>query len=126
MPNKGRVLVIDDEKLIVKTTCILLRHLGYETREAYGGEAGIAAAKETHPTLILLDLIMPDMDGWQALRRLREDPETKPIPVIIFTAKEYANADVVESLEGASGHIRKPFEPEELEEVLKKLERDAG
>ncbi len=126
MPKKGRVLVIDDEKLIVKTTCILLRHLGYETLEAYSGEAGLAAAKEGRPTLILLDLVMPGMDGWQTLRELREDPHTKSVPVIIFTAKEYANAGMVGSLEGAAGHIGKPFEPEDLEEALKKLEKDAN
>lgn len=123
MGRKGRVLVIDDEKLIVKTTCILLRRLGYETLEAYGGEEGLAAAREGRPTLILLDLVMPGMDGWEVLRKLREDPLLRGVPVVIFTAKEYANAEVVGTLEGAAGHIAKPFEPEDLEEVLLRIER---
>lgn len=123
MSRKGRVLVIDDEKLIVKTTCILLRHFGYETLEAYGGESGLAKAKEGMPTLILLDLVMPGMDGWEVLRMLKADPALKDIPVIIFTAKEYANAEMVGNLEGAKGHIGKPFEPEDLEEVLLMTER---
>ncbi len=122
MAKKGRVLVIDDEKLIVKTTCILLRHLGYETLEAYGGESGFTMAKEGKPTLILLDLVMPGMDGWEVLRKLRADPEMANVPVVIFTAKEYANAEVVGNLQGAIGHIGKPFEPEDLEEVLRKIE----
>jgi DNA-binding response OmpR family regulator len=126
MPSKGRVLVIDDEKLIVKTTCILLRHLGYETLEAYSGETGLAMAREGNPTLILLDLVMPGMEGWEVLRRLRANAELARVPVVIFTAKEYANADVVGGLEGASGHIGKPFEPEDLEDVLRKIEGERG
>lgn len=122
MTRKGRVLVIDDEKLIVKTTCILLRHLGYETLEAYGGESGLAAARQGVPTLILLDLVMPGMDGWQVLRMIKADAVLQDIPVIIFTAKEYANAEMIGNLEGAKGHIGKPFEPEDLEEVLRKTE----
>jgi CheY-like chemotaxis protein len=121
MPEGKKVLVIDDEKLIVKTTCILLRHMGYATLEAFDGAAGLAAARRERPDLILLDLVMPGEDGWLTLLRLKEDPITAGIPVLIFTAKEYANAEAVGSLRGAAGLITKPFDPEDLTEALRKV-----
>lgn len=121
-----RILVIDDEPLIVKSTCILLRHMGYGTLEAYSGEAGLESARRERPDLILLDLVMPGMDGWRVLEGLRADPSTAGIPVIIFTAKEYADYETVDCIRGARGHIRKPFEPEDLEEALRRLEPPGG
>ena len=120
------VLVVDDEKLIVKSTCILLRHRGYRTLEAYSGESGLEIAHSERPDVILLDLIMPGMDGWQVLSRLQENPAIARIPVIIFTAKEYANAEAVGNIRGARGHVRKPFEPEELERILGSLSEGEG
>jgi DNA-binding response OmpR family regulator len=117
-----KILVVDDERLIVKSTCILLRHQGYATVEAYSGAEGLEAARTERPDIILLDLVMPGMDGWQMLDRLQEDPATAGIPVIIFTAKDYANAETVGSIRGARGYVRKPFEPEDLEEVIRRLE----
>jgi CheY-like chemotaxis protein len=108
--------------LIVKSTCMLLRHMGYRTLEAFAGAEGIEAARRERPDLILLDLVMPEMDGWQVLSRLQADPATSGIPVLIFTAKEYANAEIVGNLQGARGHIRKPFEPEDLEEAIRRLD----
>lgn len=128
MRNKKCILVVDDERLIVMTTCILLRHLGYETREAFDGESALAAARKDPPDIILLDLMMPGLDGWQVLARLKGYPETADIPVVIFSAKEYANAEITNNLRGAAGQISKPFEPEDLEEILQRVElqRDAG
>ena len=117
-----RILVIDDEQLIVKSTCILLRHMGYRTLEAFNGAEGLRAARSEKPDLILLDLVMPDLDGWRVLSLLQGDAATADIPVIIFTAKEYANAEMVGNIHGARGHIRKPFEPEDLEEAIRRLD----
>jgi DNA-binding response OmpR family regulator len=117
-----RILVIDDEQLIVKSTCILLRYMGYRTLEAFSGAEGIQAARKERPDFILLDLVMPDLDGWHVLSLLQEDAATAGIPVIIFTAKEYANAEMVGNIQGARGHIRKPFEPEDLEEAIRRLD----
>ena len=122
MDNGKRVLVIDDERLIVKTTCILLRHMGYRTLEAFDGATGLETARREKPDLILLDLVMPGEDGWMVLARLKAEPETADIPVLIFTAKEYANAETVGSLRGAAGLITKPFDPEDLIEALLKVE----
>ena len=117
-----RILVIDDEQLIVKSTCILLRYMGYRTLEAFSGAEGLQVARSERPDLILLDLVMPDMDGWRALSLLKGDAATADIPVIIFTAKEYANAEMVGNIQGAQGHIRKPFEPEDLEDAIRRLD----
>lgn len=116
-----RILVIDDEQLIVKSTCMLLRHMGYRTLEAFSGREGFETARRERPDLILLDLVMPDPDGWRVLSMLQGDAATADIPVIIFTAKEYANAEVVGNIQGARGHIRKPFEPEDLEDAIRRL-----
>lgn len=121
MVNAKRVLVIDDERLIVKTTCILLRHMGYAALEACDGGEGLALAKRERPDLILLDLVMPGEDGWRILARLKDDPATADIPVLIFTAKDYANAEAVGALRGAAGLITKPFDPEDLIEALRKV-----
>ena len=118
---RKRILVIDDEKLIVKSTCILLRHQGYETVEAFSGEGGLAAARASQPDLILLDLVMPGMDGWQVLAHLQAETALAVIPVLIFTAKEYSNPNTVGSIRGARGHIRKPFEPEDLELAIRQM-----
>jgi DNA-binding response OmpR family regulator len=117
-----RILVIDDEQLIVKSTCILLRHMGYRTLEAFNGKDGLRTARSEKPDLILLDLVMPDLDGWRVLSLLKGDAATADIPVIIFTAKEYANAEMVGNIQGARGHIRKPFEPEDLEDAIRRLD----
>ena len=116
------ILVIDDEQLIVKSTCILLRHMGYRTLEAFTGAEGFETARRQRPDFILLDLVMPDQDGWKILSRLQGDAATADIPVLIFTAKEYANAEMVGSIQGARGHIRKPFEPEDLEDAIRRLD----
>jgi CheY-like chemotaxis protein len=117
---KKKVLVIDDNRLILKTTCALLRQMGYETLEALGGSAGMEMARAMGPDLVLLDLSMPEVDGWETFKRLKKDPGTSGIPVVIFTSREYANLEAA-GLEGACGLIRKPFVPEELEEIVEKI-----
>ena len=126
MDSGKRVLVIDDERLIVKTTCILLRHMGYRTFEAFDGESGMAAAKRERPDLILLDLVMPGEDGWKVLARLQADPDTAGIPALIFTAKDYSNAETLGSLRGAAGLITKPFDPDDLIDALRRVEAREG
>jgi CheY-like chemotaxis protein len=116
-PAKKKVLVIDDERLIIKTTCILLRHMGYETLEALDGVSGAEMARQYRPDLVLLDLSMPQVDGWDTLSRLKSHAETSSIPVVIFTSREFARPDRVD-LHGACGLIRKPFEPEDLREIV--------
>jgi DNA-binding response OmpR family regulator len=118
--DKKKVLIIDDEKLIVRSTALALQYFGYDTIEAFSGMQGIQAAGTETPHVILLDIMMPGMDGWEVLAWLKENPGTAAIPVIIFTAKEYSNGCILAKQRGAIDYIAKPFEPEQLDRMLRK------
>lgn len=119
-----KVLIIDDERLIVKSTGMALKFFGFSSLEAQSGEIGLALAERDRPDLILLDIMMPGMDGWEVLARLKDGETTRDIPVIIFTAKEYANGPALALSKGASGYIAKPFEPDALRRlILRHLEK---
>ncbi len=118
---KNKVLIIDDEKLIVKATSLVIRLAGYEILSAYDGKSGIALAKKVKPDLILLDIMMPGMDGWQVLKILKESPDVSDIPVIIFTAKEYIRGKEKSVEAGAVDYVTKPFEPDELIDAITRV-----
>jgi CheY-like chemotaxis protein len=84
------------------------------------GEEGIRTAKELGPDLVLLDIMMPGIDGWETLTRLKRDPATAKIPVIIFTAREHSRGHQKSEEMGAADYFRKPFEPDELIELVEK------
>lgn len=114
------VLIIEDEKLIIVSTQMVLEAAGFRVESATNGEDGIAKARSLSPDLILLDIMMPGIDGWETLTRLKRDPETASIPVIIFTAREHARGHQKSSEMGAADYFRKPFEPDELIELVEK------
>jgi CheY-like chemotaxis protein len=82
-----RVLVIDDEEVCRYLLKEILSHGHFEVHEASGGEEGLRAAREQAPDLVLLDLMMPDISGWEVLRQLKGDPATSRIPVLVITSK---------------------------------------
>lgn len=109
MPTK--ILVVDDETKIVDILTFNLRKEGYETIEAYDGEAGLTLALSENPDLVILDIMMPKMDGYEVCKRIRK---TSQVPVIMLTAKD-EEADKVLSFElGADDYITKPFGVKEL------------
>ena len=114
----GKVLIIDDEKLLVKSTCMALSQFGFELKGVLSGEEGLTAAAEFAPDIILLDIMMPGMDGWQVLEKLKQNPRTQDIPVFIFTAREYSNGKAMAVKNGATDFVAKPFEPQELAQLL--------
>ena len=114
------VLIIEDEKLIIVSTQMVLEAAGFRVESATNGEDGIAKAKSLSPDLILLDIMMPGIDGWETLTRLKRDNETAVIPVIIFTAREHARGHQKSAEMGAADYFRKPFEPDELIELVEK------
>jgi DNA-binding response OmpR family regulator len=114
------ILIIEDEKLIIVSTQMVLEAVGYRVESAMNGEEGIRKAKEVHPDLILLDIMMPGIDGWETLTRLKRDADTQGVPVIIFTAREHARGHQKSNEMGAAGYFRKPFEPDELIELVEK------
>ena len=112
MEQKKTVLIVEDEKNIVDIIRFNLQRTGYNTLEAYDGEAGLAMAREKKPDLILLDVMMPKMMGFDVCRALRAEGDN--VPVIILTARE-EEADKVSGLEiGADDYIVKPFDSNEL------------
>jgi two-component system alkaline phosphatase synthesis response regulator PhoP len=119
LPKK--ILIIDDERMIRVTTAILLKQQNVAVMEAASGEEGIAMAKEHNPDLILLDIMMPEMDGWEVYEKLQEDEKMKQIPVVIFTAGDYLEAENRARKEEVFGVLRKPFR---LPELLSMLELD--
>ncbi len=109
-----RILVVEDESAIVDIVCRALRRHGYETESAGDGDAALDKAATLRPDLVILDLMLPKMDGWEVCRRLRATPETASTPVIMLTARR-DERDVLEGLEiGADDYIKKPFSLAEL------------
>ncbi|MEC7583609.1 MAG: response regulator [Planctomycetota bacterium] len=114
------ILIIEDEKLIIVSTQMVLEAAGFTVDSATNGEDGIAKARSMEPDLILLDIMMPGIDGWETLTRLKRDPETASIPVVIFTAREHSRGHQKSTEMGAADYFRKPFEPDELIELVEK------
>ena len=112
MESKKTVLIVEDEKNIVDIVRFNLQHEGYGTLEAYDGEAGLALAREKKPDLILLDVMMPKMMGFDVCRALREEGDN--VPVIILTAREEEEDKVLGLEIGADDYITKPFSMREL------------
>lgn len=111
-------MVADDERDIAGLLALNLEMAGYEVHAAHDGQAALEAIQRELPDFVLLDVMMPRMDGFEVLRRLKADPETCDIPVIMLTAKA-GDADVWRGWEaGASYYVTKPFD---LEEVLRYL-----
>jgi len=109
-----KVLVIDDEPVVRQLVNRLLSAEGYEVIEAPYGQAGYQMAVSEKPNIILLDLMMPVMDGFEVLSKLKSNPETRPIPVIILTAKIDAESERRCMRSGAEDYIKKPWGPGEI------------
>jgi DNA-binding response OmpR family regulator len=116
-----KVLIVDDEPLLVKSMCLVLKYKGFDVQGAGDGYEGINLAELFQPDFIILDLMMPGIDGWETLKRLSENDKTCHIPVIIFTAKEYANGTKVARQAGAVDMITKPVAPDILVSLLTRL-----
>ena len=125
-----RVLVIDDEAPIRLLCRVNLEAAKMEVLEAENGPAGLEAARRERPDVILLDVMMPGMDGWQVLEELLADERTQEVPIVFLTARAELR-DQARGLElGGVDYITKPFNPGELaplvEELLERVERGEG
>lgn len=104
-----RVLIVDDSKTIVVALSRMLQPSGFVISDARDGEAAIAMARASKPDLIFLDIVMPGMNGFAALRALRRDPETQEIPVIMMSGNEHATEQFFGSRIPADDFMKKPF-----------------
>jgi DNA-binding response OmpR family regulator len=113
-----RVLVIDDEPDVLLLCRLNLEHAGHEVLQALSGELGLALAREQHPDVVILDLMMPMMDGYAVLAALKEDERTRDVPVVVLTAKVRLEDRIRSWQDGASEFVTKPFQPELLLNTL--------
>jgi DNA-binding response OmpR family regulator len=113
-----RVLVIDDSPTITKVVQLVLTKAGYEVHTAPDGEAGLAAVRASRPDLILLDFVMPRMNGYQFCRELTADPKLRDIPVILMSAKGDQVGERFVKVMGIVDYITKPFSPEAITAVV--------
>lgn len=119
----AKILIIDDSPTDVHIYSKLLERSGHEVSSAPNAEEGIAKAKAEHPDLILMDVIMPGMNGFQATRSLSKDPDTSDIPVIIISTKNMETDKVWGLRQGAKDYVTKPVKDGVL---LKKIETALG
>lgn len=113
--NNKKVVCIEDEPEMIDLIRIILRRAGFDIIGAVGGEEGLKAIRAHKPDLVLLDLMMPDIDGWEVYRQMKAEESLKDIPVIVVTAKGHS-IDRVLGLHIAEvdGYIVKPFNADEL------------
>lgn len=112
--SEGQVLAIEDEEDILEVIEYNLEREGYDVLTSREGEDGYDLIKEKHPDLILLDLMLPDRDGLDICREIRDDDEIKDIPVIMVTAKDTESEVILGLGVGADDYVTKPFNPKEL------------
>ena len=116
-----RIVLAEDEPQIAKLVEFKLKKEGYQVTWKENGEEALKAIKEEKPDLILLDIMMPVMDGYQVLRQVKEDEGLKDIPVIMLTARAQER-DVVKGIgSGAEDYVTKPFHPSELLARVKRI-----
>jgi len=116
----GRILVVDDERHVVRLIQVNLERQGYEVIPAYNGKEGLEQIRLRKPDVVVLDVMMPYMDGFEVLKVIRRNPETENLPVIVLTGRE-GHKDVYQGhLCGADVYLTKPFNPMELTAFVKR------
>ncbi|MGH2664084.1 MAG: response regulator transcription factor [Actinomycetota bacterium] len=122
----ARILVADDDPVIRRLIEVNLGLEGFEVELAADGEDAVARAGASSPDLIVLDVMMPGLTGWEAAQRLKEDPATQHIPVVLLSART-REEDVRRGRDvGAAAYVTKPFDPPELVNVVRKLTTATG
>lgn len=116
-----KILIVDDDADTLRLVGLMLQRQGYQISAASNGSQGLAKAFEERPNLILLDVMMPDMDGYEVTRRLRANPATASIPILMFTAKTQLDDKVTGFEVGADDYLTKPTHPTELQSHVKSL-----
>lgn len=128
MPDQKTILCIEDEPEMIDLMRLILERRGFRFVGAEGGQEGLDLLKEVNPDLVLLDLMMPGIDGWEVYRQIKADDELKDIPVIVVTAKAQS-IDKVLGLHIArvDDYITKPFGPQQLvESITRAIEKASG
>ena len=119
--DKKKILLVEDEKVLIETVTLRLEAAGYEVIPAYDGREGLEKAKREKPDLIILDLMLPKMDGYKVCGLLKADTRYNKIPIIMFTARAQESDKKMGQEVGADAYITKPFEPQLLLEKIREL-----
>ena len=121
MPGQKRILVTDDDPVILRLLQVNLELEGYDVLLAHHGEEAYELAVAEHPDLIILDIMMPRMDGYETCEKLKATETTKDIPIVFLSAKAQ-QSDIEKGKEyGVSDYLTKPFDPTELLDVVERL-----
>ena len=115
-----KILIVDDEKDIVETLSFMLKTKGFECICTYDGEEGLSLAKNSNPDLVILDVMMPKINGYKICRLLKFDNKYKKIPIIMITARSQDEDKIIGEETGADEYITKPFE---FSDVLEKINK---
>jgi len=121
MAEQKRILLVDDHQTVFRLLAAIVRIKGYELLYAESGQQGIVMARQELPDLILLDVMMPDIDGFKVCQYLKENPETKDIPVMFLTARGAEGELETGRKAGADGFMTKPFQTIEVFKQIEKL-----
>ena len=130
MATAKKILAVDDERSIVRLIQVNLERQGYQVVTAFDGKEALEKVESEHPDMLVLDVMMPYMDGFEVLHALKKNPATRDIPIIMLTAKAQ-DADVARGwMTGAHAYLTKPFNPMELisfvKRIFKSLEENDG
>ena len=117
--SRGKILIVDDEADVLKVLQLVLTRNGYEAVTAGSGMEGLVKAQGEGPDLILLDIMMQEMDGWEVLKLLQLDPQTRPIPVVMLSARTQPRDKIRGLQEGAVDYVTKPFV---VKDILERIE----
>ena len=121
--QKRRILVADDDPVILRLIEVNLGLEGFEVETAGRGEDALARARDRSPDLILLDVMMPGMSGWEVARRLKEDAKTADIPVVFLSARTQEEDRRRGQELGVVAYVTKPFDPDDLVDTVRRLAR---
>jgi CheY-like chemotaxis protein len=119
--SEGRILVVDDEASIRLICRVNLDASGFDVLEAADGETALSIARNERPDLILLDVMLPGIDGWEVAEELSEQSETRDIPIVFITARSAAPDELRSHAVGGVGYITKPFDPGHLSETVTRV-----
>ena len=119
-----RVLIVDDSPTEMHILSTMMEKMGHTVITANNGEEGVSTAVSEQPDLVLMDVVMPGINGFQATRQLHKDASTKNIPVIIVSTKDQATDKMWGQRQGAKGYVTKPVEEQELIDTINDIFRD--
>lgn len=119
--NKKKILIVEDEESLLKLESILLISKGFDVKGVSNGKAALTAIEEEKPDLVLLDIMLPEIDGFEVCKLIKSDPATRHIPVIMLTAKKSREDMVRSEAVGADWYITKPFKSAMVIETIQRF-----